>query len=134
MEAHFVHVSSTGQLAVLDQEQIEIFKKRLLRQQQALLALKETSEEGTKTVVLDQSRVGRLSRMDALQEQAMSRERERRRQLELEKIATALRRIEAGEYGYCVRCDEAIATKRLELDPAVPLCIACASQSDEMAR
>ena len=42
---------------------------------------------------------------------------------------TALRRMDSGAYGYCVRCDEEIAPARLELDPAVATCIVCASRS-----
>ncbi|WP_455234635.1 TraR/DksA family transcriptional regulator [Thiogranum longum] len=119
---------------MLDERQIEMFRERLLHQQQELLVLKQTGEDAVKTVELDQTSVGRLSRMDALQGQAMSRERERRRHIELQKIAAALRRIEQGDYGYCARCGEEIAVKRLELDPAVALCIACASQSDASDR
>jgi len=118
----------------MDEDQIERLGRQLRQQQEALLGLQETADEAAKTVELDQSSVGRLSRMDALQGQAMSQERARRRQIELQKIAAALRRIEAGDYGFCVRCGEDIADKRLELDPAAPLCIDCASKSDEKAR
>lgn len=68
--------------------------------------------------------------MDALQHQAMSLERERRRELELARIATALQRIDAGDYGYCLECDEPIAEARLSLDPTVTLCIRCASNKE----
>lgn len=80
-------------------------------------------------VELDQSSVGRLSRMDALQQQAMSNAGKQRRQLERRRIDAALKRIEAGEYGDCVRCGEEIAQRRLKLDPAVPTCIACSSEA-----
>jgi len=118
----------------MDDDQIEHFRRQLLQQQQALLGLQETADEAAGTVELDQTSVGRLSRMDALQGQAMSQERDRRRQIELQKIAAALQRIEAGDYGYCVRCEEEIAIKRLEFDAATPLCIDCASKSDETGR
>ncbi|MEN8761545.1 MAG: TraR/DksA C4-type zinc finger protein [Thiogranum sp.] len=118
----------------MDEDQIECFRRQLLQQQQELLGLQETADAASGTVELDQTSVGRLSRMDALQGQAMSRERDRRRQIELQKIAAALRRIEAGDYGDCVRCGEEIAIRRLELDPATPLCIDCASKSDEAGR
>ncbi|MQX35172.1 hypothetical protein GHC57_01425 [Roseospira navarrensis] len=71
--------------------------------------------------------MGRLSRMDALQHQAMAQETERRRQVELKRIDAALERMKEGEYGLCVHCGESIATRRLEFDPAAPLCITCAS-------
>ncbi len=91
-----------------------------------LLHLEEVTEEQRRPVELDQSRVGRLSRMDALQDQAMSLETERRRQLELQRIDAALARLAEGEYGFCVNCGEEIAARRLELDPAVPICVDCA--------
>ncbi len=86
----------------------------------------ETSEERA-PVELDQQAVGRLSRMDALQVQAMALETSRRRGVELRRIAAALARIDEGEYGYCLECGEEIAVRRLELAPAAPLCIGCAS-------
>jgi DnaK suppressor protein len=80
-------------------------------------------------VELDQTRQGRLSRMDALQGQAMAQETERRRQAELKRIEAALARIKSGDFGYCLSCDEEIAAKRLEFDPSVSLCVDCAADS-----
>ena len=98
-----------------------------LRARQAELThLAESSAESRRPVELDQTRVGRLSRMDALQDQAMQLETERRRQIELKRIEAALERLAAGDFGYCVQCGEEIAVKRLELDPTNPVCIDCA--------
>jgi DnaK suppressor protein len=105
---------------------LEKVRARLLELREELLRIGESAEEGRRPVELDQSRVGRLSRMDALQVQAMAVEADRRRAVELKRIDAALARIEAGEYGYCANCDEEIAAKRLEFDPAVPTCIDCA--------
>ena len=117
--------------SMFDEPTLARFRTRLLGLEHDLRALEETSDRATQTVELDQSRQGRLSRMDALQSQAMSLEAKRRRQAELQRIAGALRRIEDGEYGDCLRCGEPIAEKRLELDPAAPLCITCASEAEE---
>jgi len=114
----------------MEDSQNEQFRQRLLALQEQLQELQATGDEACETVALDQSSVGRLSRMDALQGQAMSQERGRRRTLELQRIAAALSRLAAGNFGYCVRCDEPIATRRLELDPAAPLCIQCASRDE----
>jgi DnaK suppressor protein len=111
----------------LSDVQLEDFRQRLLQRRRVLQDLQATGESAAGVVELDQSSVGRLSRMDALQGQAMSRERQRRRLLELQQIGAALQRIAAGDYGYCISCGEAIALPRLEHDPAVPLCIDCAS-------
>ena len=113
-----------------DDIDIKHFRERLLEKQQALQSLEQTGNDAAQIVELDQSRVGRLSRMDALQGQAMSQETQRRRQLELQKISAALRRIESEVYGYCLKCDEEIAIRRLEIDPATPLCITCAEKME----
>jgi DnaK suppressor protein len=115
---------------MLDQKQLQEFKQRLLAMQQQLNDLVETGNEAAGTVELDQTRVGRLSRMDALQGQAMSQVAKHRRELELKKIAAALVRIENNEYGECVNCGEEIAPQRLQLDPAISLCIDCANAAE----
>jgi DnaK suppressor protein len=110
-----------------DQNQIVELKALLLKQREALMGLEQTGTDATAVVELDQTRVGRLSRMDALQAQAMSQERERRRELQLQKIAAALKRIECDDYGYCTECGEDIVFRRLVFDPATTLCINCAN-------
>ena len=103
---------------------------RLKARREELLHLAETSAESRKPVELDQTRVGRLSRMDALQDQAMQLETGRRRQIELKRIDGALVRLAEDDYGYCVGCGEEIAAKRLEFDPTTPVCIDCAETAD----
>ncbi|MCW8829496.1 MAG: TraR/DksA C4-type zinc finger protein [Gammaproteobacteria bacterium] len=107
------------------------FRRLLLLRRDELLGLEQTGRDAAGTVELDQSKVGRLSRMDALQAQAMSQEGERRRQLELRRIDAALARLDSGDYGYCLECDEPIARRRLELNPAATLCIDCASKAEQ---
>lgn len=84
-------------------------------------------QEGRAVVVLDQQSVGRLSRMDALQGQAMAEATQARRTAQRRRIMAALARLDEGEFGWCSACGEAIAPGRLELDPAVATCIACAT-------
>ena len=110
---------------------IALYKTKLLEKQSHLLDDKEVNQSAADIVELDQSSVGRLSRMDALQAQAMSLETKRRRELELTKIKSALLRIKNEEYGYCLRCDEDISEKRLDIDPAATLCIDCASKQEK---
>ncbi len=104
-------------------------RARLLALQTELLALSESSAESRKAVDLDQSKMGRLSRMDALQQQAMDKAIEARRRTDLKRIDAALARLEDGEYGYCLKCGDDIAEKRLELNPMATLCTDCASES-----
>lgn len=82
------------------------------------------------TVELQQDSVGRLSRMDALQQQAMAQAQTRRRAQERARIKAALARLEDGEWGYCLTCGEEIAEARLRHDPSVAVCVGCASGTD----
>ena len=107
--------------------EIKRFRKRLEDRKAEIEALVGASAESRAAVELDQTRQGRLSRMDALQGQAMAQATNERRKLELKKIEAALKRVEAGDYGYCVSCGEEVEAKRLDFDPATPLCLDCAA-------
>lgn len=109
---------------------LSFYRKLLELKREEISGLLETSKESVKPVTLDQASVGRLSRMEALQAQAMALSVERRRREELNMIATALNRIENGDYGYCIACGEPIAPKRLEFNPTVLTCIRCAGKKD----
>ena len=110
-----------------DRPDPQYFRARLLALREQLEATAATGEDAARTVKLDQSRVGRLSRMDALQAQAMSQASNQRREKLLSDIAAALRRIDGGTYGECAECAEFIAVARLEVDPVARLCIDCAA-------
>ncbi|WP_311197280.1 TraR/DksA family transcriptional regulator [Aliiroseovarius crassostreae] len=76
---------------------------------------------------LDQPAVGRLSRRDALQNQAMAQAQAAQRHAQRQRIHAALERIEDGAFGFCEDCGEDIPNGRLELDPCVTRCVSCAS-------
>ncbi len=113
------------------QKQQQQLQEKLQTLLDELLRLDITNEEAAQTVELDQTRVGRLSRMDALQAQAMSIESSRRRKQQVKNIKSALQRLADDEYGECLECGEEINPQRLEFDPATPLCIECANKADE---
>ncbi len=94
-------------------------RARLTARRDELHRQSSVSADERDAVILDQQSVGRLSRMDAMQRQAMAQETERRRHSELRKIEAALKRIDEGEYGYCISTGEPIPRARLDLDPAV---------------
>lgn len=109
----------------------EFFRARLIDLRDKILQVREIGDQAARTVELDQAKVGRLSRMDALQAQAMSLESKRRREINLQKIDAALGRINDGEYGRCLDCDQPIALRRLEFDPAATRCIQCAEKIEQ---
>ncbi len=108
-------------------DDLATYRKRLKDSRDELWRMIENTAESRAPVELDQTRQGRLSRMDAIQQQAMATETDRRRHQELTRINGALGRMAEGDYGVCVSCGEDVGQKRLELDPATPLCIDCAS-------
>ncbi|EEB76833.1 hypothetical protein GPB2148_3435 [marine gamma proteobacterium HTCC2148] len=105
--------------------QLDVFRKALTARAQEIDQLNKDSKDAADTVALDQSKVGRLSRMDAMQAQQMAQETARRRQQQLQKIKSALYRLEDGNYGYCFTCGDAIDIGRLNFDPASTRCIGC---------
>lgn len=104
----------------------KIAGKWLEARRKELEAQSALSKEARDTVELDQQSVGRLSRMDAMQQQEMAQAQERTRQRDLQRIELAFRRLKDGEYGYCVDCDNEIPEGRLKIDPMAERCVNCA--------
>ena len=107
------------------------YRKQLLQMREEILANAATTDAQAAVVELDQSKVGRLSRMDAMQGQAMAQAAVRRRHQQLQRIKLALQKLEDDAFGLCLLCDERINPRRLELDPTVLTCITCAEQSEQ---
>jgi len=105
-------------------------RQRLESELRDVEAMRADTAGDRQPVELDQQSVGRLSRMDALQVQAMAQATEERRRQRAGKVRAALRRLDEGLWGECVGCGEEIAPARLALDPAAATCIACASGGD----
>lgn len=87
----------------------------------------DNAQESRQVVELDQQSVGRLSRMDAIERQAMAEATNRLRQNEMSQLRAAIRRIEDGDFGYCVDCGENIEKNRLSKHPTVLRCVDCAT-------
>ena len=84
------------------------FRNPLLQRLAELDEQDRISAKDRDPVTLDQESVGRLSRIDAMQVQAMALAQKRRRKAERAGIAAALQRIEEGEFGYCIECGDQI--------------------------
>ena len=120
-------IRHTNWMAELD---LDAFRTLLLQHQKDLREVQASGEAASAVVELDQTAVGRLSRMDAMQAQAMSVEIDHRRKLELQRITAALNSIETGDYGYCLECGDSINPQRLKSNLTVTLCIDCASEAE----
>ncbi len=111
-------------MSELTSQQIAELKKRLLEKRDELEKLVADAAAGAKPVSLDQP-IGRLSRMDALQQQSMSQASREAAMQGLEQVRAALHRIASGDYGFCIACEEGIDPARLRARPEAPLCLDC---------
>lgn len=102
------------------------YRPRLIAEAEALRATSGGTSADRAPVMLDQQSVGRLSRMDAMQQQAMAAAQEARRAGRLRAIEAALARLEEEDFGWCDDCGDFIGLKRLDLDPVLMRCISCA--------
>jgi DnaK suppressor protein len=113
----------------LEDEEEQELRADLEALRDELRAFVDASAEGSRPVALDEP-IGRLSRMDAMQQQSMARANRRAAEQRLQRVDTALRRIAANEYGRCLRCEEPVGLARLKAQPEAVLCIACQSQGE----
>ncbi|MDT8398274.1 MAG: TraR/DksA family transcriptional regulator [Pseudomonadales bacterium] len=111
-------------------KQLEHFRHQLMKLREDLQAQYDLGESSGDTVVLDQSKVGRLSRMDAMQQQQMAKSNLVKTTNRLRRVNRALAKVESGDFGYCEECGENIAPARLQVQPEAPLCLACQSSSE----
>ncbi len=109
---------------------LQYYKNRLEERLAEITEQQDSRKAHSGPVELDQGRTGRLSRMDAMQQQAMSQAAGRLTELERKRILSALDRLRSGNYGYCIICDEEIAEGRLRSDPSAPSCISCARKAE----
>ena len=105
------------------------FRQRLLDLRSELQDLEALSTDARKPAELDQSMIGRLTRVDAMQATQMAQAASRRRQQQLARIRGALARIDSDDYACCPLCDEDISIGRLGIDPAYSLCVHCAEKT-----
>lgn len=111
-------------------EQRQSLRTRLTDRLAELDTALADTRDAAATVELDQTRQGRLSRMDAMQGQAMARAATQRMQAERSAVRRALTRIDEPDFGLCTDCDEAIHPARLAANPAATRCLACAEAAE----
>jgi DnaK suppressor protein len=85
--------------------------------------------DGTKPVDLDEP-IGRLSRMEAMQQQSMATASRRNFETRLEQSSAAIGRLTRGDYGECLECEEPIGYRRLKARPESRLCLNCQSSRE----
>jgi len=98
-----------------------------------LVSSLDITNDSTKPVSLDEP-IGRITRMDAIQQQQMAKANRESSKLRLKQVRRALREIEMGEYGECKKCGEYISLERLKARPEAPFCLHCQSASESRSK
>ena len=109
----------------MDVDRLAYFRKRLEELEREIREDMDANPEDSGVVELDSS-IGRLSRMDALQNQQMALELKRRQENQLLRIENAFKRLAKGQYGLCGKCKKPIEKNRLEVFPYTVTCVRCA--------
>ena len=115
----------------LTEEQLQELELALHALRDELQQTVDATRELTGTVELDQSAVGRISRIDAIQRQKMAEAQQRRNVLRLRQVGVAMRALREEEYGWCVRCGEPIGYGRLNARPETVACVPCMRELEE---
>ena len=109
----------------MDVDRLAYFRKRMEELERDIREDMDSNPEDSGVVELDSS-IGRLSRMDALQNQQMALELKRRQENQLLRIENAFKRLAKGQYGLCGKCKKPIEEDRLEVFPDAVTCVRCA--------
>ncbi|MDH3602493.1 MAG: TraR/DksA family transcriptional regulator [Candidatus Tectomicrobia bacterium] len=108
----------------LTPDQLEDLRQKLLALQDDLTTLLDVSADSARPVSLDQP-IGRLSRMDAIQDQQMAQANRRGYELRLRQVQAGLSAMDEGDYGYCKKCEDPVGYARLGVRPEAPFCLPC---------
>lgn len=117
----------------MDDQQLQGFKQQLRALREELLGHLDLSDAASQVVELDQTAVGRLSRMDAMQQQQMSQASRSQYRQRLIKVERALSVIASGDasYGYCEDCGNQINLERLNISPESLYCLLCQQRAEK---
>lgn len=114
----------------LSDEQVEELRQKLVDLEVELGESIRSTDDSAKTVELDQACIGRLSRIDAIQQQQMSKAYRQRSKIRLQQVRASLDSIERGDFGICNVCEDPISYKRLSARPESPICMRCQSERE----
>lgn len=111
-------------MAELTEVELAALRQQVLARRAELEAALRRSKEGGAPVDLDEP-IGRLSRMEAMQQQKMVQAGRTAQEAELRRLTVALADMDNGDYGYCRQCDEPIPLARLRIRPDTRVCVRC---------
>ena len=107
-----------------DPQSLESYRKQLQELLDEIEGYLAKTEQSAEAVSPDKS-LGRLSRMEAMQDQQLILEARRRKKMQKVAVLSALQRIEHGQFGTCIFCGKSIDPARLEVAPESSTCVSC---------
>lgn len=110
---------------MLGDDSRKLLKEKLLTLEKELIEAISNAKESSKPVTLDQQATGRVSRIDAIQQQQMSLAALKRQEQQLALVRQALSKVDTESFGLCIKCEEPISEERLIARPESPICKAC---------
>lgn len=116
---------------MLNEQQLTELKERLTFRRAQLTDALDSASERSQTVTLDQQSTGRVSRGDAMQQQAMALANKAQYKSELRQVLAALQRLADDDYGFCEACGDDIPLPRLTVKPESRYCLRCQSESEQ---
>lgn len=102
-------------------------KEYLIKEKAKLSVRLEELKELTKPIEPDCA-IGRVSRMDAINNKSITEAALRKSQDKLKRIDISLEHIDKEDFGNCIECGDAIPIQRLLIMPG-SLCVKCAQRS-----
>ena len=120
-----------SQVLTMNKQDLGRYNERLTTMYADIEKLSADRDASSEVVELDQTRTGRVSRMDAMQQQAMAVANRERAVGEKQRIMAELERIADGQFGECKDCGQVIASARLNANPTVDSCITCAEKREQ---
>ena len=110
----------------MDKKEKENLKKIILQTKKEIVHEIEELEIKTAPIAPDCS-LGRLTRLDAMQEKSLNQAVLEKAKIRLNKIGFVLTKIDGEDYGQCSICEEEIPYGRLCIVPESTICVSCAN-------
>jgi DnaK suppressor protein len=118
------HICEHGVLSMTDSQNLMVYRNQLQKSLCEIEEYLDKTEESAEAVSPDKS-LGRLSRMEAMQDQQLILEARRRKKMQKVAVLSALQRIENNQFGDCIFCGKPISPERLEAAPESSTCVSC---------
>ena len=111
----------------MTKQERQVLRKKIVETIATMEYEVERLEEATRPISPENS-IGRVSRMDAINNKGVSEAALRSARRKLSSLQLALSKVESPEFGFCSRCKQPIPPARLMYMPESTRCVRCADR------